>query len=79
MRLQGFPDWWGFPENISTSKKYKLVGEAVPPILAYRIAVCLGKALSIPVKEPPREEDWGLPYFRRAFADYFSEVDENGC
>jgi DNA (cytosine-5)-methyltransferase 1 len=75
MRLQSFPDWWGFPENISTSKRYKLVGEAVPPILAYRIAVCLGKALDIPVKEPPREEDWGLPYFRRAFADYFSEVD----
>jgi len=70
MRLQSFPDWWGWPENISTSKRYKLVGEAVPPILAYRLAVALGKALGIPVKEPPREEDWGLPYFRRAFADY---------
>jgi DNA (cytosine-5)-methyltransferase 1 len=79
MRLQGFPDWWVFPENISTSKRYKLVGEAVPPILAYRIAVCLGKALGISVKEPPRDEDWGLPYFRRAFADYFSEAGGNGC
>jgi DNA (cytosine-5)-methyltransferase 1 len=78
MRLQGFPDWWGFPRNISTSKKYKLVGEAVPPLLAYRIAICLGKALGIPVKEPPREEDWGLPYFRRAFADYFDGVGGNG-
>jgi DNA (cytosine-5)-methyltransferase 1 len=74
MRLQGFPDWWGFPEKISISKRYKLVGEAVPPILAYRIAVCLGKALGIHTKEPPREQDWDLPYFRRTFADYFDEV-----
>jgi DNA (cytosine-5)-methyltransferase 1 len=74
MRLQSFPDWWEFPENVSTSKKYRLVGEAVPPILAYRLAVALGKALGIPVKEPPREGDWDLPYFRRAFADYFDGV-----
>jgi hypothetical protein len=47
--------------------------------LGIALAVCLGKALDIPVKEPPREEDWSLPYFRRAFADYFSEVGENGC
>jgi site-specific DNA-cytosine methylase len=71
MRLQSFPDWWEFPEDVSTSKRYKLVGEAVPPILAYRIAVGLGKVLNISVKEPPRAEDWDLPYFRRAFADYY--------
>jgi site-specific DNA-cytosine methylase len=75
MRLQSFPDWWEFPENASTSKKYRLVGEAVPPILAYRLAVALGKALGLPVREPPREEDWGLPYFHRAFADYFDGVE----
>jgi DNA (cytosine-5)-methyltransferase 1 len=78
MRLQSFPDWWGFPENVSASKKYKLVGEAVPPILAYRLAVALGKALGLPVREPPREEDWDLPYFRRAFADHFDGVEQSG-
>jgi len=70
MRLQSFPDWWMFPEDVSVSRRYKLVGEAVPPVFAYRIAVALGKALGLPVREPPREDDWGLPYFRRAFADY---------
>jgi len=72
MRLQSFPDWWRFPEAVSVSKKYKLVGEAVPPVLAYRIAVSLGKALGLATREPPREEEWDLPYFRRAFADYFT-------
>jgi DNA (cytosine-5)-methyltransferase 1 len=78
MRLQSFPDWWEFPKNVSTSRRYRLVGEAVPPVLAYRIAVALGKALGLEVREPPREEDWGLPYFRRAFADYFDGASENG-
>jgi len=70
LRVQSFPDWWRFPDGVSTTKKYRLVGEAVPPILAYRLAVALGKALGLPVREPPREEEWQLPYFRRAFADY---------
>jgi site-specific DNA-cytosine methylase len=74
MRLQSFPDWWVFPKDVSTSKRYKLVGEAVPPMLAYRIAVDLGKALGMSVKEPPQAEDWDLPYFRRAFADYLNGV-----
>jgi DNA (cytosine-5)-methyltransferase 1 len=71
LRVQSFPDWWRFPANVSTTKKYRLVGEAVPPILAYRLAVALGRALGLPVREPPREEEWALPYFRRAFANYF--------
>jgi DNA (cytosine-5)-methyltransferase 1 len=71
MRLQSFPDWWAFPEVVSVSRRYKLVGEAVPPMLAYRIAVALGRSLNLPVREPPREGDWQLPYFRRSFADYF--------
>jgi hypothetical protein len=37
-----------------------------------------GLSLGIPTKEPPREEDWGLPYFRRAFADYFDGVGQSG-
>jgi DNA-cytosine methyltransferase len=71
LRVQSFPDWWRFPDGVSTTKKYRLVGEAVPPVLAYRLALALGRALGLPVREPPREEEWALPYFRRAFADYF--------
>jgi len=72
LRLQSFPDWWRFPEHVSISKRYKLVGEAVPPILAYRIAVCIAKLLGWRAREPPKPEEWSLPYFYRAFADYYS-------
>jgi DNA (cytosine-5)-methyltransferase 1 len=70
LRLQSFPDWWRFPDRVSVSKRYRLVGEAVPPILAYRLGVALGRALGFRTREPPREGEWALPYFRRAFADY---------
>ena len=78
MRLQSFPDWWRFPEAVSVSRRYRLVGEAVPPILAYRLAVALGRTLGLRTREPPKEDEWDLPYFRRAFADYFEGTDENG-
>jgi len=71
MRLQSFPDWFSFPEGISLSRKYRLVGEAVSPILAYRLAVHIGKLMGWGVKEPPSPVAWNLPYFRRAFQDYF--------
>jgi len=71
LRLQSFPDWWAFPPDVSISKKFKLVGEAVPPILAYRIAVHVGKLMGWKVREPPMPEEWQLPYFSRSFADYF--------
>ena len=67
MRIQSFPDWWTFPDGVSVSRKYKLVGEAVPPILAYRLAVALGRALGLEVNLNPKKEDWQLPYFERAF------------
>ncbi len=78
LRLQSFPDWWSFPGFVSTSRKYKLVGEAVPPILAYRIAVHIGGLLGWETRVPPNESEWSLPYFSRAFADFFSteEVGE---
>jgi len=72
LRLQSFPDWWAFPNSISISKRYKLVGEAVPPILAYRIAVYIAKLMGWGTREPPKPEEWNLPYFYRAFADYYS-------
>jgi DNA (cytosine-5)-methyltransferase 1 len=71
LRIQGFPNWWRFPDHVSVSKRYRLVGEAVPPILAYRLAVAIARVLGAETREPPREEEWQLPYFRRAFADYF--------
>ena len=74
LRVQSFPDWWEFPTGVSTTKKYRLVGEAVPPILAYRLAVALARALGLPTREPPKEEEWRLPYFQRAFADYFGDA-----
>ena len=70
MRIQSFPDWWRFPDRVSVSKRYRLVGEAVPPILAYRLAVSLARTLGLETREPPRREEWQLPYFERAFADY---------
>jgi len=70
LRLQSFPDWWVFPESVSISRKYKLVGEAVSPILAYRLAVHIGRLLGLKTREPPREVEWKLPFFSRSFADY---------
>ena len=39
-RIQTFPDDFKFiiPKKVSTSKAYKLIGNAVPPLLAYHIA-----------------------------------------
>ena len=72
LRLQSFPDWVSFPSHISISRKYKLVGEAVCPALAYRLAIHIGKIIGWEVKEPPKQDVWQLPYFYRMFADYFA-------
>jgi DNA (cytosine-5)-methyltransferase 1 len=69
LRIQSFPDWWHFPENISTSEKFRLVGETVPPILAFKLATHIAKMMNWETKEP-RKQDWDLPYFERAFAEY---------
>jgi DNA (cytosine-5)-methyltransferase 1 len=66
LRIQSFPDWWRFPDKCSVSRRYKLVGEAVPPILAYRLAVTIGRALGLEVRGVTRDE-WPIPYFDRAF------------
>jgi len=72
LRLQSFPDWWRFPKYVSISERFKHVGNAVPPILAYRLATHIAKQLGWETREPPREDEWQLPYFRRSFADYFT-------
>jgi len=71
LRLQSFPDWWSFPPDVTITWKYRLVGEAVCPILAYRLAVHIGKIMGWRVREPPKRDEWQLPYFYKAFADYY--------
>jgi len=73
LRLQSFPDWWQFPKNVSVSRKYRLVGEAVPPILAYRLAIHIISLLGENPKYPPSKEDFDLPYFERSFPELVSE------
>jgi len=34
------------------------------------LAVHIGKIMGWKVREPPKPEEWELPYFRRMFADY---------
>lgn len=70
LRLQSFPDWWSFPEDLPKSWRYKLIGEAVPPILAYRLAIHVARLLGLETREPPRKEEWQIPYFHRSFHDY---------
>jgi len=66
LRLQSFPDWWSFPP-IGTTKRYTLVGEAVPPVLAYKLAVMVMRTLGYEPKI--RVELWDLPYRERAFTE----------
>lgn len=74
LRIQGFPDWWRFPAGVSLSEKHKLIGDVVPPVFAYKLAVAVAGILGLGTREPPREDEWALPYFRRAFAEYFSSA-----
>ena len=68
LRLQGFPDWWKFPSGMSITRKYILVGEAVPPILAYKLAAHIARLFNL-LPEQPKLDEWALPYFWRAFGN----------
>ena len=43
LRLQSFKDNFKIPEDFSKRSQYKLVGNAVPPLLAYQIALAMKK------------------------------------
>jgi len=43
-RIQSFPDWFDF-DGMTVKSKYQQIGNAVPPRLAYEVAVQIGKAL----------------------------------
>ncbi len=49
-RLQTFPDWFTF--SGSEIKQYNQIGNAVPPLLAYKIALCLKRTYHLPQMEP---------------------------
>jgi DNA (cytosine-5)-methyltransferase 1 len=38
LRLQGFPDWYKFPEEVQRAKRYQQVGNSVVPVLIEKIA-----------------------------------------
>jgi len=44
-RIQSFPDWFGF-EGRSVKSKYQQIGNAVPPRLAYEVAIQIDRALN---------------------------------
>jgi DNA (cytosine-5)-methyltransferase 1 len=69
LRIQSFPDWFDFPGNVKKYRQYLLVGEAVPPILAYRLATHIYKLIGIKIKKPS-EEYFKLPYFKQSFYDF---------
>jgi DNA (cytosine-5)-methyltransferase 1 len=66
LRIQTFPDWWEYPKRCPVSERYKLIGEAVPPILAYRLAEMAAKILRIE-PEKPKKEIFDLPFFDKIF------------
>lgn len=43
-RIQGFPDWFTFPDNLTDS--FRMIGNAVPPPMGKRIAECVQALLS---------------------------------
>jgi len=63
LRLQSFPDWWKFP-LIGRTMEYKLVGEAVPPLLAYKLARKIFEIIGKKVEE--NRGIWRLPYAEKA-------------
>jgi DNA (cytosine-5)-methyltransferase 1 len=71
LRIQTFPDWWTLP-RAGEKALHRLVGEAVPPVLAFRVACSLARSLGWSTREPPKPEEWRLPFFERVFADYLS-------
>jgi DNA (cytosine-5)-methyltransferase 1 len=38
LKLQGFPDWYRFPDEVSRAKRYQQVGNSVVPLLIEKIA-----------------------------------------
>lgn len=55
--LQGFPFTYQFPVN-SVANRYRAIGDAVPPLIAWQIACCADWMMS-GVKPSP--DEWVMP------------------
>ena len=47
-RLQSFPDWFEFTGT--EIKQFNQIGNAVPPLLAYQLALQIKKTYALPMK-----------------------------
>ncbi|WP_272700875.1 DNA cytosine methyltransferase [Desulfovibrio sp. Fe33] len=55
--LQGFPFGYRFPGR-SVANKYRVIGDAVPPLIAWQVAACVEWMLD---GRKPRREKWVMP------------------
>ncbi len=55
--LQGFPFSYRFPAR-AVSNRYRVIGDAVPPLIAWQVAACVDWMLS---GRRPEPEEWVMP------------------
>jgi DNA (cytosine-5)-methyltransferase 1 len=55
--LQGFPFTYEFPVA-SIANRYRAIGDAVPPLIAWQIAACVGWTIS---GRKPSPDEWVMP------------------
>lgn len=66
-RLQSFPDWFDFAGN--ETKRFYQIGNAVPPLLAYKIALQVKQTYHMEQKAPQGIIDKIIPQNLFAYAD----------
>jgi DNA (cytosine-5)-methyltransferase 1 len=66
LRIQTFPDWWEYPEDCPITQRYRLIGEAVPPLFAYHLATAVSRTLNLKINSLT-EEQLSLPFYNKIF------------